>query len=503
MNTSSQTLTKPTPKPSFTPVKSGILQRKCACGNSASLTGKCTECENKRLTLQRHSADRDGVSEVPPIVGEVLRSPGRPLESDTRAFMEPRFGHDFSQVRVHTDGKAAESAQSVNALAYTVGQDVVFGVGQYQPHNLIGRALLAHELAHTIQQKTTNSNAIGEDVALENAANQAAFSVALNRSTKVAPATTAPAIQFLKVTPGGFGRALEEYTNLWKVPDKAIRLLQRSPTFMKLATVLDQNYVWRDDSSKVSPIQERDPSGRIKDGPFRGKRELLFTSCKPSFETFESPDNILSGDVICLESRDIPGFIQELAHEATHAARFVGATAPLPATIVDEAKAGIQDEIEARKSEAKILGEIPSKAVNDRVATVGSRVPAEVERDISPAFNLTYLELFFFGRRLREAQATDKLTDEEAQKIREQIDAKPQQTPFIFRPRPAPSGFYNLSEYADIWFNRLTAKREWEEFNKKHNSGDADFAVEKEKLLQDHAKRFFEGRLSYQSLPTP
>jgi hypothetical protein len=148
----SQTQTKPTPKPSFTPVKTGILQRKCACGNSASLTGKCTECDNKRLTLQRRSANRDEVSEVPAIVGEVLRQPGQHLDQDTRSFMESRFGHDFSQVQVHTDAKAAESAQALNALAYTVGQNIVFRAEYYAPRSREGQKLIAHELAHTIQQ---------------------------------------------------------------------------------------------------------------------------------------------------------------------------------------------------------------------------------------------------------------------------------------------------------------------------------------------------------------
>ena len=67
--------------------------------------------------------------------------------------MEPRFGHDFSGVRVHTDARAAESAWSVNALAYTVGRDVVFGTGQYAPGTSGGRRLLAHELTHVVQQQ--------------------------------------------------------------------------------------------------------------------------------------------------------------------------------------------------------------------------------------------------------------------------------------------------------------------------------------------------------------
>ncbi len=85
-------------------------------------------------------------------VHEVLRSPGQPLDATTRAFMEPHFGHDFSGVRVHTDVKAAESARAVNALAYTVGSDVVFGNGHYVPQSNEGRRLMAHELTHVVQQ---------------------------------------------------------------------------------------------------------------------------------------------------------------------------------------------------------------------------------------------------------------------------------------------------------------------------------------------------------------
>jgi len=89
---------------------------------------------------------------APGIVNEVLSSSGRPLDVATRDLMGSRFGYDFSRVRIHTDARAAESARSVSALAYTVGTHVVFGPGQYQPATAAGLRLLAHELAHTIQQ---------------------------------------------------------------------------------------------------------------------------------------------------------------------------------------------------------------------------------------------------------------------------------------------------------------------------------------------------------------
>jgi hypothetical protein len=130
----------------------GILQRKCACGKHAA-EGQCEDCKEKQQALRRKAAPGAGTASVPPSVHQVLRSPGEPLDSATRAFMEPRFGHDFSQVRVHRDGRAAESARAVSALAYTVGKSVVFADGQYQPATAAGRRLLAHELTHVVQQQ--------------------------------------------------------------------------------------------------------------------------------------------------------------------------------------------------------------------------------------------------------------------------------------------------------------------------------------------------------------
>jgi hypothetical protein len=128
-----------------------ILQRKCACGQRTIAGGECVECNKKHFSLQR--ATRNSETEpqnsggVPPIVYDVLRSPGQPLDSQTRAFFEPRFGHDFSQVRVHADARAAASARAVHALAYTLGNEVVFGAGQYDPTSNPSRHVLAHELS--------------------------------------------------------------------------------------------------------------------------------------------------------------------------------------------------------------------------------------------------------------------------------------------------------------------------------------------------------------------
>ncbi len=200
-----QTRTNVAPAPPFlASVHGGLLQRKCACGQHTIAGGECEECRKKSLTLQRRAVSVAEPAEVPPIVHEVLRSPGQPLDPATRAFFEPRFGHDFSGVqvnssvpatmqphliiggpsedleqeadvmaegvthiswlkagraydfsgvRIHADAKAAESARAVNALAYAVGRDLVFGAGQYAPGTMAGNKLLAHELTHVIQQQ--------------------------------------------------------------------------------------------------------------------------------------------------------------------------------------------------------------------------------------------------------------------------------------------------------------------------------------------------------------
>ena len=163
------------------------LQRKCSCGG-----GQCDSCSKKRkglqaklevgasddrfeqeadraaaqvmsgerasdvpaapMQLQRVSSGASGLGEAPAEVQQVLRSPGSALDAGSRSFFESRFNHDFSRVRVHHGAQADASARAVGAKAYTVGSNVVFGAGQYAPHSHSGRQLMAHELAHVVQQ---------------------------------------------------------------------------------------------------------------------------------------------------------------------------------------------------------------------------------------------------------------------------------------------------------------------------------------------------------------
>ena len=171
-------------RPALTPARTALLQCACACGQSPA--GKCNECdkEKNKQVLQRKSNGGPQPASIPPIVNTALSSPGRSLDSSTRGAMESRFGHDFSGVRIHDDSVAAESARAVNARAYTVGQDIAFASGQYDPNSHAGSHLLAHELAHTIQQRGLQRSGNGvsmshdsEYVRLEHEADSAAAAV--------------------------------------------------------------------------------------------------------------------------------------------------------------------------------------------------------------------------------------------------------------------------------------------------------------------------------------
>ncbi|MFZ0321983.1 MAG: DUF4157 domain-containing protein [Candidatus Sulfotelmatobacter sp.] len=126
----------------------------CSCAEGGQM---CEECLQKQAqpAIHRRAATPSTPAQMPHIVSNVLHSPGHPLDAATRAFFEPRFGQDFGNVRVHTDSEAANSARSINALAYTAGEHLFFDSGQYAPTTNTGRHLLAHELTHAVQSRST------------------------------------------------------------------------------------------------------------------------------------------------------------------------------------------------------------------------------------------------------------------------------------------------------------------------------------------------------------
>lgn len=124
----------------------------------------CPACAARRARRVQRQAGA-GIGAPPAADLATGLGPGRPLEPATRGFMEPRFGRDFGNVRIHTNDQAAQSAQSINAQAYTFGHDVVFDAGQYMPQSTSGRRLLAHELAHVVQQQSDRGTTLARQVA--------------------------------------------------------------------------------------------------------------------------------------------------------------------------------------------------------------------------------------------------------------------------------------------------------------------------------------------------
>lgn len=171
MRMSDPSLVNPTPAPV-------IIQKKCAaCEEEEKLQRKeeneeeqmihrnpiadlpvlrkCDACDQEE-SLSRKESSAHTVPGISPSVHQSLQSAGHGLDVGTRSFMESRFGYDFSKVQVHNDWLAHQSSSDIKALAYTHGQHIVFGAGQYQPNTNTGKQLLAHELTHVIQQDGIN-----------------------------------------------------------------------------------------------------------------------------------------------------------------------------------------------------------------------------------------------------------------------------------------------------------------------------------------------------------
>jgi Domain of unknown function (DUF4157)/Putative peptidoglycan binding domain len=130
-----------------------VIQRKCSCSpDSGHVCDKCAKEGEKKLQAKEAPGRTPSVTPQVESHIESLRAGGQPLPGSVRSFFEPRFGRDLGGVRVHSDARANEAASAVQARAFALGNNVVFGPGEYAPQSYEGQRLLAHELAHTIQQ---------------------------------------------------------------------------------------------------------------------------------------------------------------------------------------------------------------------------------------------------------------------------------------------------------------------------------------------------------------
>lgn len=137
------------------------LQHTAPAAAAPVVQRKCDSCEAEdEESVQRWADGPAAVGRAPGAVAAAAASPGRALDAASRSFFEGRLGRDFSDVRVHTDVAASSAARSIGARAYTLGRDIVFGAGGYAPASAGGRRLLAHELAHVVQQDPSAGRAI-------------------------------------------------------------------------------------------------------------------------------------------------------------------------------------------------------------------------------------------------------------------------------------------------------------------------------------------------------
>jgi hypothetical protein len=321
--------------------QSGLLQRKGTCGRAADPTGESEESKKERESgpmLQRKSggaAARSPMSsEAPPIVHDVLRSPGQPLDPASRAFMEPRFGYDFSRVRVHADSRAAKSAEAVSAHAYTVGSDIVFGANQGGPGNGSHQRILAHELAHVVQQRGRQSGgslqvAPANDSA-EGAADRAADQV-LSSGRVLNSTKTEGRLQRLGANPGctkdqadAIHQAIYD-ANSWA--KKAAKALAADPLAPKTLSALQRNFGAVGTAANAGLIAANLEAGRAD--MFRNPYSCTNAASDPACATNNCGDSAAGGHAsnICtnvtLASTD-PYFKGGcVLHEAMHASNAI------------------------------------------------------------------------------------------------------------------------------------------------------------------------------------
>jgi hypothetical protein len=199
-----------------TPVPQRGRDDSLAVGLSEALAGRPDRLDAKAIQHLQRNAGNESVGtlleqqEESPVTEVVRSGGGSPLDTGTRNFMEARLGHDFGDVRVHSDARATESARSVKAQAYTVGTDVVFQSDQYSPQTESGKRMLAHELTHVVQQKSgpVDGTPIGGGVSLSHPSDR--FEQAAEATANQAMASPVPTAATATAQGASVQRATEE-----------------------------------------------------------------------------------------------------------------------------------------------------------------------------------------------------------------------------------------------------------------------------------------------------
>jgi hypothetical protein len=458
-----------------------------------SIQRKCATCEQEEKvqrkalpSIQRKA--QSATAQVSPQINQAIhasRGGGQSLDQTTRGYMETNFGRDFGSVKVHTGPQAAALNQSLSAKAFTVGNDIYFNHGQYDPQSQSGRHLLAHELTHTVQQG----------------------------------AGANPLIQRKNVSGGQFGEELNQFSKQESLPDGVLTRLAKSPTFMNMVRFLDTQYIAFD--GKLIPDSFRvkwdlQPDGVLGKGPFEGKRviDIFSTSAESNSAGAGSVGNDWGNDVIRLKKPDSKGdqligdWIALIAHETTHTFNRLKGNSKPSASAADRIRAAIQDEIDTRINESKVTDEATKKpALPGFFKNVDSTQTHEVQRDFIQAnMRKTYLENFVLGERISKAAYKEGLSADERSRRDAKINALPlaqfgsisMQYPALITYYVKETKMYRVfdSDYEELRFIERIIDSRWREYEK--SGGDLDV---KERLLQAHALAFFDGIIAYDPRP--
>ncbi|HKR00639.1 MAG TPA: hypothetical protein VJT09_08195 [Pyrinomonadaceae bacterium] len=316
------------------------------------------------------------------------------------------------------------------------------------------------------------------------------------------------------VTNGQFGKALSG------IPDKVIKLLKLSKTFMAMVAQLDKRYVniWLSGQHNSALTRRFDlATGTISGGTFDGRRlmNVQVMGNNSRFTPHGSPDSTGYYDAMTLERpdpRETRRWVEVIAHETTHAFNFVTRKGAPAANVADRIRASVNEEAGTRKTEAKILSEIIATKVGKQElskfsSSTGSPRPQDIERDFFPTEpKRTYLEHFVLSELRNEAIRTDQLdsrdTDVIAQLVNNiPLDAKRAdeflRTGKFLASEEKILDTYKTKEYPKHQFALFVIGARWNSFSAQHSTSDPDFEKAREKLLQEHARAFFRNVITY------
>lgn len=324
------------------------LQRTSARGGRP--TGMNEQAADEGLRTKRIQANDSGEMVAPPLVHEVLRSSGEPLDPSVRAFMEPRFGHDFSRVRVHTDARAVESARALRARAYTVGQHIAFGAGEYRPHLMEGRRLLAHELTHTLQQRAGTRLNDGLGLPVNNTERKAERVVSgneLGSGVHVRAHTPSPALQ-LQSQPDD-----DPLAKTKKPTDRASMLLQ---IFWKGVTNTGLSFTNSSESDFNTALNDAD-----------ARVETIQALKHGAYVTYTFITNKKTGFIYVRERQDVNGSAQyyQSGRQVENAA----------SDTTSQAKSSKEDKSASEKQTKTASGSVEKKATDEATPSVDEKPP--------------------------------------------------------------------------------------------------------------------------------